>query len=135
MNKMVQAICDELTKGIELSYSETPTINEAEKLASKFLHAEILLAQEFRLADLDARMKKSGLKAIKSAVYMEHATAQDKKPSDTFLQNVVDSSALVVRAQNDLDSAEVNVEYVKNYISIFKEAHIHFRGISKGRFE
>lgn len=135
MNKNLQEVCNSLTNDIQKSYEETSTLEEAEKLAAKFLHAEVLLAQEYKNADLDARMKKSGLKSIKAAVYMEAATAQDKKPSDAFLQNVVDMSALVAKAQSDLDSAEVNLEYVKNYFSIFKEAHIHFRGIAKGRFE
>lgn len=131
----MQNIYQELEEVIKDSYESGVTIEEAERLAGRFLHAQIQVANDLMEADLDARMKKSGAKAIKAAVYMEAATKSDKKPSDGFLQNVVDMDKIVQQEQSALDTAEVRRNALENYLSIFREAHIHFRSIAKGRFE
>lgn len=125
----------ELSDKIKNTYEEGVTLEQAEKLAGEFLNAQLLIAQELSNADLDARMKKSGVKAIKAAVYMEAATKGDKKPSDTFIEAVVNMDKIVMGEQEGLDSAEVERDALQNYLNIFKEAHIHFRSIAKGRFE
>lgn len=117
------------------SYESGVTLEEAEKLASRFLHAQIQVSSRLRELDLDARMKKSGAKAVRAAVYLSEATKGDKKPSDVMLQAHVDRDSLVQDAQNALDAAEVDRDELDRYFSIFREAHIHFRGIAKGRFE
>lgn len=127
--------CEELTKDIENSYQEGVTLEAAEKLAGKFLHAQLQVAEQLQNIDLDTRMKKSGVKAIRAAVYMQEATKGEKKPSDTYLQALVDMDQLVVDAQRSLDEADVQLDRLKNFFNVFKEAHIHFRGIAKGRFE
>lgn len=128
-------MCEELTKDIKRSYEEGVTMEEAEKLAGKFLFAQLSVAKELQDSDLDSRMKKSGAKAIKAAVYMEAATSGDKKPSDTFLQALVDMSEVAQGSQNRFDEAEANRDALQNYFNVFKEAHIHFRSIAKGRYE
>lgn len=128
-------LCKELTQSIKDAYESGTSLEDAERLASKFLYAQIQLSEHLKAADLDARMKKSGVKAIKAAVYMEGATKGDKKPSDVLLQNTVDLHALVQQEQKSLDEAEVELDALQNYFNIFKEAHIHFRGIAKGRFD
>lgn len=135
MNKEFIAFCEVLTEAIKSAYEEGITLDEAEKLAGKFLYAQIETSKELQRADLDARMRKSGTKAVKAAIYMEHATATDKKPSDVMLQAQVDRNDLVIGEQQRLDEAEVDRDALQNYMNIFKEAHIHFRSISKGRFE
>lgn len=125
----------ELTDLIKESYETGVTLEQAERIAAKFLYAQIMVSQQLQKAELDARMRKSGLKTIKAAVYMKAATAGDKKPSDTLLQNIVDLDDLVQNSQKEFDSADVEKETLQNYFNIFKEAHIYFRGIAKGRFE
>lgn len=135
MNNKLQTLCDSLSKEIEDSYESSVSIEQAEKLAAKFLYAQLQLSEELAVRDLDARMKKSGVKAIKAAVYHAEATKGDKKPSDAFLQSLVDMNEHVGSEQQSFDSAEVERERLQNYFNIFKEAHIFYRGISKGRFE
>ncbi len=135
MNKQLMTLCTELEESIKVAYEGGVTLDEAERLASKFLYAQMQLATALQSADLDSRMKKSGLKAIKAAVYLEEVSKSDKKPSDTFLQNVVEINSLVIDAQGLHDKAEVDHDKYQNYFIIFKEAHVHFRGIAKGRFE
>jgi hypothetical protein len=94
----------------------------------------LLISEELQSADLDSRMKKSGLKAIRAAIYMDNASKADKKPSDTYLQNIIDMDKLVIAEQQSFDEAEVKRDGLQNYYNIFKEAHIHFRGIAKGNF-
>ncbi len=127
-------LCEELTEQIKSSYESGVAVEEAEKLAGKFLYAQLQVAEELRKADLDARMKKSGTKAIKASVYLEAATKSDKKPSDVMLGAIVDTSELVLGEQQKLDEAEVLKSSLDNYMSIFQNAHIHFRTISKGAF-
>ncbi len=133
--KSFQEFADELTKDIKRTYEEGVTIEEAEKLAGKFLHAQLEVAKVLAEADLDARMKKTGVKAIKAAIYLDEATKGDKKPSDVMLNALVDSNELVRGEQVSFDEAEVNSDSLQNHLNIFKEAHIYFRGIAKGRFE
>lgn len=134
MTKELQALCDELSTDIQRAYEESISISEAERLAAKFLGAQLKVANALQVADLDARMRKSGLKAIKAQVYLENAAKGDKKPSDVMLNAMVDTSAEVLDGQGPLDEAETNVNLLKNYYDVFLNAHIYFRAISKGAF-
>lgn len=122
---------EELTVDIQQTYEEGITIEQAEKLAAKFLYAQIQVTQELAKTDLDSRMKKSGLKAIKAAVYMDAATKGDKKPTENMLASIIDSSKEVSGEQQIFDQAEVYRDELKNYYDIFGNAHIFYRGISK----
>ncbi len=130
-----QTMCQELTEAIERSYTEGVTMDEAEKLAGRFLHAQMATANELRDADLDARMRKSGNKSLRAAVYLEAATKDPKKPSDVLLEALVNSNELVQGEQTRFDEAEVNRDALQNYLSVFREAHVHFRTIAKGKFD
>lgn len=128
-------LCKKLEKKIVDSYNEGVTIIEAEKLASEFLYAQLAVSSELKKADLDSRMKKSGVKAIRAAIYMQGATSGDKKPSDVLLQAQVDMNELVTGEQQAFDLAEATRDDLERYYNIFREAHIHFRGISRGRMD
>lgn len=125
----------ELEQDIQNAYESSPTLDEAEKLAAKFLGAQIKIGSELSKIDLDSRMRKSGLKAIKAAVYMEAATKTDKKPSDVMLSAIVDMDKTVGDTQDQFDSAEVRRNELQNWLSVTKDAHIFMRGLAKGRFE
>lgn len=120
---------------VERAHTEGTTLEEAERLAARFLAAQMQVAEELAKIDLDARMKKNGLKAIKSAVYMAEATREIKKPSDTLLEHHVNLDANVSNAQDRYDTVDARKESLSIYLGIFKDAHIYFRGIAKGRFE
>lgn len=125
----------ELAVDVQRAYDEGVTMEQAERLAAKFLGAQLKVAEELASIDLDSRMKKNGLKAIKSAVYMQAATAGEKKPSEGFLENTVNLSKDVSDAQDRFDASDARKESLSIYLGIFKDAHIYFRGIAKGRFE
>jgi tRNA(Phe) wybutosine-synthesizing methylase Tyw3 len=110
-------------------------ISEAETLAGEFLEALLLVSADLKQADLDARMRKSGVKSIKAAVYLEESSKAIKKPTEATLSALVDQNKLVVDQQTALDTAEVNKEHLERMFLVFKEAHVHFRGISKGKYE
>lgn len=131
MNKFYE----QLRAEIQASYEQGVTLTEAEMLSAKFLDAQLRVADGLRQADLDARMRKAGLKAIKAAVYLEEAKKGDKKPSDVFIASVVDRHELVLSEQTAFDEAEVHRDHLQNYLQVFREAHVHFRQLSKGRFE
>jgi hypothetical protein len=132
MNNFDQ-VCEELAQDIQNSYVDHMTMDKAEKLASKFLHVLMQVSEEIRKADMDARMKKTGLKAIKASMYMEAATKGDKKPSDTFLDALI-TKEMDGSYQNQLDEAEAYLDKLNNYYQIFTQAHIHYRQISKASF-
>lgn len=135
MNNQFTSFCETLKKDITRSYEEGVSMEEAEKLAAKFLDGSIQVGEAIKTSDLDRRMKKAGVKAIKAAVYLEAATQGDRKPSDRLLEAVVDSSKLVTDAQQSFDEADVEVANLSNLLSVFHEAHVHFRTIARGRFE
>jgi hypothetical protein len=125
---------EELIEQVKQSYEESITIEQAEKLAAKFLHAMFLLSNDLATYDLDARMKKSGVKAIKAAVYTDAAVKGDKKPTEAALVATVDLNDIVKSEQDSFDKAEVTTDKYKNYYNIFKECHLYFRVITKGNY-
>jgi hypothetical protein len=125
----------DLLELVKKSYEEGVTLDEAEKLAGRFLGAMMTISGELKVADLDARMRKAGLKAVKAAILLEEVRKADKKPADSLLQAMVDVNELVTGEQTAFDEAEVARDELQNLLNTFKEAHVHFRGISKGRFE
>lgn len=135
MQPTLSTLIEELTAIIQATYEKGTTLDEAEKLAARFLHAQMMISEELRAASLDSRMKKSGVKAIRAAVYMKEATRGDKKPSDAFLQNLVETDETVGQIQDSFDTADVHREYLENYLSIFKDAHLYYRNLMRGRFE
>lgn len=134
MTPQLKDFCEQLETAIQQAYESAVTIEEAEKLAAKFLHGQLQVSQALRGQDLDARMKKAGLKAVKAAVYMNEVGKSEKKPTEAMLTSLIDSNELVNGAQSDLDTAEVDRDYLKACYDIFNNAHIHFRGVSKGAF-
>ncbi len=123
---------ENLAKDIELCYETPCSIEDAEKLAAHFLTAQIKVGEALKKADLDARMRKSGLKAIKAAVYLEAATKDPKKPSDVLIGAIVDSDKLVMAEQEGFDTAEVYKNQLENYLNVFNNAHLYFRALMKG---
>ena len=130
-----KTFCEELTKDIQTAYEGSVTLDDAEKLAAKFLMGQIEAGKELQAADLDTRMRKSGLKAVKAAVYVEAATKGEKKPTEAMLAATVDMDKLVIGEQEAFDGAEVWKNQLENYLDVFRNAHIYFRGMAKGRFE
>lgn len=128
-------LCEELTQALKDSYQQGVSLEDAEKLAGKFLYAEILVSDELRKADLNSRVRKQGVKALRAALYMEEAKKTDKKPSDTWIEAAVNMNELTSSEQNGLDEAEIERDRLQSYFNIFKEGHIFMRGIAKGRFD
>lgn len=125
---------ERLQDKIKASYEEGVTIENAEKLAGEFLYAQMVLSTQLKTADLDSRMRKSGVKAVRAAVYMDACSKSDKKPTENALENTMNTNEIVQAEQDALDKAEVERDDLKRYYDIFREAHIYFRGIAKGNF-
>lgn len=125
----------ELAQIVARAYDEGVTLEEAERLAAKALGVQLAIAERLKVADLDTRMKKNGLKATRARSYMAEATKGEKKPSEGFLENHVNMDVTVQTAANDYESADAETQSLTLYLGIFKDAHIYFRGIAKGRFD
>ncbi len=135
MKNTLEKVCAGLEKDVKQAYEEGVTLMEAEKLAAKCLGVQLQLAREIKVVDLDSRMKKHGIKAIKAQVYMEELAKHEKKPAEAFLDHAVNQSPLLTAAENDFAIADTDKEELTNFFGIFKDAHIYFRGIAKGKFE
>jgi hypothetical protein len=126
----------DLEKEIQDAYTgDGKTAEEAEKLAAKFLHAQMQISASLKVADLDARMRKAGIKTVRGTIYLDEVSKAEKKPSDVLLEQVLNINELVISAQHDYDEAEVNKAELERWYDITREAHIYFRALSKGRFE
>ena len=125
--------CKELENHIISAYEEGCTIEEAEKLASKFLHGQLQVSAALKESDLSARMRKSGLKAVRAAVYTDIKSKGEKLTVDA-MEHSLNMNDLVCGEQDALDNAEVDRDDLKRYYDIFQNAHIFFRGIAKGNF-
>lgn len=129
-----EKLCERLEAKIQSAYTEGVTLEEAEKLASEFLHGQLAVSNELKKSDLSSRMRKNGVKAIRAAIYLDTVQKSDKKPTESQLTAMLDSDKIVSDEQEALDLAEVGRDELKRYYDIFTNAHIHFRGIAKGSF-
>ena len=127
-----KARCAELESLIQSAYEDNLTLEQAEKLAGNFLHATLQASSELSKADLDARTRKSGVKAIRAGAYLEIVQNADKKPTDSNITALIDANVLVIGEQKSLDEAEVLKAELERFYDIFNQAHIYFRQISKG---
>lgn len=123
-----------LIEKIKSSYEQGITTIEAEKLAGEFLYAQIQVSTQLAKLDLDAKMRKSGVKAVRSAVRSEEVKRHEKKPTESALDDVVNLNEIVQAEQDKLDTAEVNRDKLERLYNIFRESHLHFRSIAKGSF-
>lgn len=126
--------CEQLENKIKASYEEGVTLEQAEKLAGEFLGAMMRVSNELRNADLDSRMRKSGVKAIRASAYLAIVGGQDKKPTETHIQSILDKDGVINNEQDALDTAEVLRDNLKRYYDIFNNAHVFYRGVAKGNF-
>jgi hypothetical protein len=129
-----QELCAQLETKIINSYEQGVTLEEAERLAGEFLGAQLRVSAELKNKDLDSRTRKSGLKAVKATVYMACNKAETKL-TEAGKAAVIDTDEDVIGLQDALDLAEVDKAELERYYDIFLNAHIFYRGVSKGRFE
>lgn len=134
MKPKLKAFCEALQTKIQETYAADVTMAEAQNLAGEFLDAQMQISDALKSADLDARMRKSGLKAIRGAVYNEIVGKAEKKPTVDSLEHSLNMDEIIVSAQNELDVAETERDDLKRYYDIFHECHIYYRGIGKGSF-
>lgn len=134
MNTEFDTYLDELQGKIQETYQRGVNLEQAEHFASELLGALLTVSKELAKADLDARMRKSGVKAIRSAVYLDEVQKADKKPSDTMLAAIVDSNDIVKGEQQRFDESEVQKAELDRIFSVLQNAHIHYRTIAKGAF-
>lgn len=125
---------NELKQIIVAAYEAGTTITEAEKYAALFLSAQMEISEELRESDLNRRMRKRGLKTLKSAIRTDEISKHDKKPTEGILEDVVNLSKLVEDEELAFDAADIEFEALERDFGIFKDAHIYFRGVAKGSF-
>jgi hypothetical protein len=119
---------------IQNTFETGVTVEEAEKLAAEFLYAQLKVSENMAKADLDRRMRKTGVKAIRANVYLEAVSRQEKKPSDSYLDNIINLHEIVQSEQEELDKAEVEFAELERLYDTFLNAHIYFRNIGKGSY-
>lgn len=128
----IREYCNIMMDKIKDCYETGVTTDEAESLATEFLYAMDKLSQSLQASDLDTRMKKSGVKAIRAAVYTEIVSKSDKKPTVDAMEHMLNMDEVVNGAQMDFDIADSERQELERCHDMFREAHIHFRGIAKG---
>lgn len=129
-----QELCKELESEIEKAYTTGVTLEQAERYAAQFLGAQMKVSAELTKSDLDARMRKSGVKAVRAAVYLDTVGGAEKKPTEAQIAAIIDTNRVVSEEQDGFDRAEVLKAELERYYDIFLNAHIYFRGVAKGSF-
>lgn len=132
---LFKQFCEELEAKIEQAADSSIGLEDAEKLASQFTLGLIRVGEELTRADLNSRMRRSGVKAIKAAIYTEACSKAEKKPTESALEHMLNMHSLVTGEQEALDKAEVERDSLERYFSTFREALILYRGISRGRMD
>ncbi len=135
MKQSTKQLISDLELEIQKSYEQGTSMEAAELLAAKFLQAQMTISTELSIVDLDRRMRKRGLKAIRSAVRIEEVSKHDKKPTEGALEDAVNTDERVSQEESKFDRSEVDRDELARIYDVCREAHIYYRGIAKGRFE
>lgn len=131
----LEDLIDELKSAVERAYNEGVTIPEAEKLAARTLSIRMAIADEIKTKDLDARMKKHGVKAVRGAAYSLEIGKFEKKPTESALEAAVNMSKTVHAAEEEYAEADTEKDRLQAYSDVFKDSHIFFRQLCKGTYE
>lgn len=119
---------------IEKASEEGIGLDAAEKAAGTALMVMNSLSEDLKEADKDRRMRKRGVKAIRSAIRMEEIKKHDKKPTEGALEDTVNTNSIVASQEESFDNSEVFTEELERQFGIAKESHLWLRAISKGAF-
>lgn len=130
-----EKLCQQLEAKIQSAFETGISLEDAEKLSSEFLYANLMLSSELKKIALDARMRKAGVKSIRAAIYLDIVQKSDKKPTEAQITAMIDTDPLVTGEQSSYDDAEVNAEHLERIYRTFENAHILYRKISGGRME
>lgn len=130
-----EQLCKELEAAITTSYEEGVALDEAEKMATKFLAGMLAVSERLKNSSLDAKMRKQGAKAVRAALRLEEMKGAERKPTESTLDALVDTNELVQGEETRQYEAEETRDELQRKYDIYKEGHIHFRSIAKGRFE
>lgn len=125
---------EELLELIKLASEEGIGLDAAEKAAGKSLMVMNELSEQLKEADKDRRFRKRGVKSIRSAIRMEEVKKHDKKPTESALEDVLNTNEIVASQEEAFDTAEVGAEELERQFGIARESHLWFRAISKGTF-
>jgi hypothetical protein len=125
----------QLEQKIIQSYQEGVTPLTGETLAAEFLAAQISVSEEIKRASIKARLSKSVVKEERGKLLYKEATTPEKKPSDTLLNALVDSNIDILACQMAYDKDEETANELERLYNIFREAHIFYRGVAKGKFD
>lgn len=128
----IQQFITKMEDKIKDSYEAGITLEDAEKLSAEFLYAQLKISEELKAKDLDSRMRKQGVKAIRAALYTEACSKADKKPTEAQLTAMLDVNDLVSGEQSAFDVAEVERDELDRAYSVFQAAHVYYRQISRG---
>ncbi len=130
-DKMYETIKSEIMR----AYEEGVSMPEAEKLAALTLAARIEISEEIKAADLDAKMRKQGVKAVRGGFYLKIIKREEKKPTEAMIAAEIETYEEVNAEEAQLSVAEVESARLKSMLDLFKDAHLYFRQICKGTFE
>lgn len=122
----------DLEQEIINSYTEGVTLDQAEKLAGRFLHAQLSVSHDLSVSGLDARMRKTGVKAVKAGIYLDICQKSEKKPTEAQIEAQIQTNPLVQTQQNELDAAEVQAQDLERLYNVFQQAHVYYRQMSRG---
>lgn len=129
------AMCYELEEEIKGAYETGVTLPQAEKLAAQFLHAQIQVSEKLRISDLNASMRRTGVKTVRASKYLATCEQAEKKPTEGQLEALLNNDDMVRNEQEKSHEADAQRAALQRSYDIFFNAHVYFRGVAKGRFE
>lgn len=122
----------ELEDIIQDAYPNRPSLDEAEGQALNFCSGILQVSAQLSVADLEARMRKSGLKGIRAALYLDIVQNSEKKPTETAIDSMITVNELVAKEQQKLDEADVAKADLERLYETFNHVAVLFRQMSRG---
>ncbi len=90
------------------------------------------MSNALRIASLDAKMRKAGVKSVRAAVYLAEVQKSDKKPTEAMLSSIIDTTDIVNSEEEALYRAETSADELQRYYDIFGASHVYYRQVSRG---
>jgi hypothetical protein len=124
-------LIEQLQKRVSEVYENGTTVSQSEEITHELADAEFKLVTMITPLDLDARMRRHGVKQIRAAVYLDIIKNSEKKPTEAQIAAMVDSDSLVSDAQKGYDGAEAALAEAERLLDAVHNSQVVFRTLMK----
>jgi hypothetical protein len=134
----VEDLISQVSIELNIAHSKKYDAVQAELTAALILEAQKELSEFLADAELISKERKAEVERVEAEQYFLYKNKREglggeSKITDTALNRMVAKDKLVLMAKKEQYEAESDFSKYKNLFGMLKDAHVFFRGLSKGK--